>query len=166
MALGAGLPLLGRVYDPNLPERSSANGSLRGSWEFLGLVLLIYMGTLSILVWANFVPSIAILKLPFFVLQLIFCCVFVLALVGCVLVMVFMVELHKTFAGTSDPLIAAAGCFFFVSFVPGPACRNYPVPHGRGGGGAAQAHHRMDGHLQGPRVCHRVSHSLVIESSS
>ncbi len=121
VSLGAGVPLLGRVYDPNKPVSVPTNGQFHGGSEFMGLFLLIYMGTLSILMWASFVPSIAVLKFPFWVMKTIFACLLLAALVACSLVMVYMIEPQKTFTesvvgGTGDPLLAAAGCFYFVSF--------------------------------------------------
>lgn len=121
ISLGAGLPLLGRVYNPNIPVSISTNGALYGPGEFMGLFLLIYLGTLSIIMWASFVPNIAVLKMPFWAMKASFAAIFILSVLSSALVMVFMIEPQKTFTsslvgGSGDPLLSAAGCFYFVSF--------------------------------------------------
>lgn len=121
VALGAGLPLMGRVYNPDLKILTSLNGALHNNGEFLGIFLLMYLGTLAITLLGNFIPNIVVLDLPFWAFRLVIAFFFTLSLAGCALVMAYMLEPQLTFTpsvvvGRGDPLLWSAGGFYFVGF--------------------------------------------------
>jgi hypothetical protein len=121
LAFGGGLPLLGRIYNPDLQLHDPNNGRMSKTSQEIGLVLLVYMGTLGTLLFANMIPGLVVLDFSLVILRALSG---MLALVtfGAMLVSFFLlIEPHHTFSDTpvvghQDPLLMAIGGFYVFAF--------------------------------------------------
>jgi hypothetical protein len=121
LSLGLGVELMGYAYDPHMEMTIPTNGAFTGPWQFVGLMMITFFGTASIMLWANFIPSLAVLQLKPSVLQAVLALVAAGCIIGTALVMRYLIEAQSTFAeslvtGTEDPIRAAVGAFFVVGF--------------------------------------------------
>ena len=121
IALCVGLPLLGWVYDPFEPVDDPLNGALTSPAQLVGIMLLMYMGTLGIMVLGNVLPGLVLLRFPLPVYRALLVTAVATTLMGMGLVMTYLIEPQDTFkssevTGTVDPIRATAGCFFFFGF--------------------------------------------------
>ena len=131
LAIGLGIPLVGRTYNIDITLASFdlpnlQNGMFHHRYQLLGMYIQIYLGTLGLMLFGNFIPSFIVLQLsrPLYIsIILTLLGSFLLAMA---LIMYFFIEPQKTFTdhvdvGANDPNMSTAGCFFFVgmSFLAG-----------------------------------------------
>ena len=64
LGLGGGSALMGRLYNPNVVPADAHNGQMSGAGQLMGVYLLVYFGTLGIMMAANLIPSLVVLALP------------------------------------------------------------------------------------------------------
>ena len=122
LALSLGLiPVVGRVYSPNDSLKLDSNGALTNRGQLAAIMLIIYFGTLSVVLLVNFLPSLAVLNLK----PIVYCFIIFLmwcgATIGMVLCLVYLIEPQKTFSGTlnvsdNDPILSTIGAYFCIAF--------------------------------------------------
>ena len=121
VALGAGLPLVGRIYRPYLDPLDSENGRLTNVEQLIGIVLLLYVGTGGIMLLSNLIPSLVVLNLPIRVVRLLLALISTSSAVGLALCMFYLIEPQKTYTdtmaiGSNDPILATIGAFYLFAF--------------------------------------------------
>ena len=124
VAVGIGVPLMGRAYNINLllmSPGSETSGMFTLPSQIVGVYLQIYLGTLGLMLFGNFIPSLILLNFS----QHIFFSIIVTLLVGFLLamalIMYYFIEPQKTFTtypnvSANDPNRSGSGAFFFVGF--------------------------------------------------
>ena len=123
LSLGVGVPAVGRIYDPfdDVLNPHRGNGEMQTLGNFFGFMVVQYLGTASILLFTNFIPSFTVLDMRRSVLVICIVTFLLLCLVGDALVMVYLMEPQNTFTestvtGTVDPIYQSIGCFFIFGF--------------------------------------------------
>ena len=124
-AIGAGVPMLGRPYNPRF-EVTVTNGRLNNRTEFAGIVLQLFVGAMAYILLANLVPSLVVLDFSLPTLRVLVGTFCALCILGCTLVMYFLIEPQKTYdvfnddsevIGIGDPIVATMGSFHFIGFL-------------------------------------------------
>lgn len=121
LSLGLGTALMGRVYNTYSLAGDEYNGQItRG--QLVGIYLLVFLGTLSIMMFANAIPSLVVFGWSRMKLATTMLFMMLSFIVGLVLMVVYMWEPEKTYVrataglGTNDQGLIAVGSFFFVGF--------------------------------------------------
>eukprot|EP00048_Salpingoeca_helianthica_P012116 m.174893 g.174893 ORF g.174893 m.174893 type:complete len:910 (+) comp15329_c1_seq4:2068-4797(+) len=120
-SLTAGIKMLGRPYDPYVHVSEPTNGRLPSVMSFMGIILLIYMGSGAIMLLANLLPSLVVINLPFPLVRALLIVSAIMSFIAMVLCMVYVVEAAETYdmsenVGTLDPMLASVGVFYFFGF--------------------------------------------------
>lgn len=123
LSVASGFALLGRNYNPDVPR----SGTLPGVKQFMGTFMILYFGTLGMLLLGDMLPSIAVLDLPLNTLRAAMAGACTISLLAAALFMVYAIEPDRTFnkpdspdsevVGTGDPLLASFGAYYFVTFM-------------------------------------------------
>ena len=129
LAMGLGIPLVGRSYNINISHIYEVNASLAdlmngrftSSSQLLGMYLQIYLGTLGLMLFGNFIPSFVVLQLPRSLYIAIIIALLLCFLIAMAMSMYFFIEPQKTFTshinvGAGDPNLSTSGAFFFMGF--------------------------------------------------
>ena len=112
--------MIGRAYDPHREVSDPSNGAFSKASQLGGVFIVMYAGTLSIMLFVNLIPGIAVLqfslRVTLMILALLFCCF----LTGTALAMNYLVQPQDTFThsvvvGTQDPILSTIGVFFATS---------------------------------------------------
>ena len=120
VAMGVGISITGSLY-------GETDGILRGRFssesQLAGIYLQIYFGTLSLMLFANFIPGLVILRLPYRVYVGVMGGLLAGFLLGLALCMYYLIQPqatyidHATHQGLGDPVTVTSGGLFFVGFV-------------------------------------------------
>ena len=124
VAMGVGIPIMGRDYSTAIQLFTAAslvNGMINNPYQLLGLYLQIYLGTLGLMLFGNFIPSLVVLHLSQRLFLSIIAFLFFGFILAMALSMYYLIEPHKTFTdqvdvSSNDPNRSASGCFFFCGF--------------------------------------------------
>jgi hypothetical protein len=121
IAVGAGIPLLGHIFNPDRPLTDPGNGQMKTKTQEAGLLLLVYCGTFSFLLFANLIPTLVVLDFSLVGLRISALVFSLLSITGIALCLAYLVEPHHTFTdslvvGHSDPLLSALGAFYIFGF--------------------------------------------------
>lgn len=121
LSLGGGTKLLGHMYDYNSPLDSPDNGKMSSGSQLVGLFFLIYFGTLSIMMFVNFLPSLVVLDWQRSSLNFILVLFTIASILASLLCFFLLAQPQNTYAnsldgGKVDPAPAAVGLFFFFGF--------------------------------------------------
>lgn len=121
LSLGLGTVLMGRLYDPWVATTDARNGELASQSVLVGIYLLVFIGSLSFMLFINAVPSLVVFgwPRPLYVASLL--SLTFAFIVGAVLCLVYMIEPEKTFTtsvvtGTNDRGLVCMGAFFMWGF--------------------------------------------------
>ena len=98
------------------------NGALSDGAQLFCIFIIIYLGTLSMVMFVNFIPSLVVLNLPTWLYLSMLSAMLAGSILGLAFSVVFLVEPQKTFdlnyaAGSgNDPILASIGVFFSFGF--------------------------------------------------
>lgn len=121
LSLGLGTALMGRLYNPNVAAGTDPyNGRVTRS-QLVGIYLLTFLGTLSVMMFANAIPSLVVFGWSRTKITIILLFLMLSFIVGLVLMVVYMWEPQKTYTdapavASNDQALIAVGSFFFVGF--------------------------------------------------
>jgi hypothetical protein len=121
ITIGPALNVMGYAYNPFDDVSNPLNGAFSKPDQFVGLFMIMYLGTAAIMLWANFIPSLAVLEFSPRVFHGILAFISSGLLIGMALFMYYLIEPQKTFiesnvTGTQDPIRAAVGVTLFIGF--------------------------------------------------
>ena len=110
------------MYNVNIPVIVPENGALSSGNQMLCIFVVIYLGTLSIVMFVNFIPSLVVLNFRPWIYLSILSISFLGSVLGFVLSLYFLIEPQKTFDSSTvvgsgnDPILASIGTFFCFGF--------------------------------------------------
>ena len=115
---GLGISLVGSPYSFTYDLADPINGVFTSGWQMFGFFLQIYIGTLGLMLFANFLPGLVVLKLSREVFLAFIFAFLIVFLIGMSLCMFYLINPQGTFGsyndetpvvGTMDPVYAQSG---------------------------------------------------------
>ena len=116
------IPAIGRIYDVDIPVMVGTNGAFSNGGQLFCIFIIIYFGTLSMVMFVNFIPSLVVLNLRRWVYFALLSLLLLGSIIGFILSLVYLIEPQLTYdsshvvASGNDPILASIGAFFCFGF--------------------------------------------------